>query len=609
MTASSQGNTRRHTASLATVAVWLLALLLPLLALLRALEVQASYGAVADCGACMAWAAVGSDAWLLASAWLLLAIAAALRHAPWLRALLVLPVLALALLMALDLALLATLNTRLYLFDVLKFGGEWSATARFVQALLQSDAALLALLLAAAWLAALPALGPARRSLARALLFGAGALLAAAVALAGGGPAYVHAEGYMNLVALHRAQQLNQPYSDAFRSQLASAPELPAVHCGAGQSRRPDIVLLVVESLSSYQSALLGGPLAMTPRLDALAREHRYFTRFHANGFTTDHGLIALLTGRWPVPAINRYTSLGAFAGFDDPARSVGGVLHPQGYQLAFFTTGDLGFLDKAPWLSALGFDHVEGAEAPFYDGWPRGAFNAAEDRALYQRVLQWLDQRSADGSDAPLFATLLTVESHPPMVERSTGRSSEAAVMARVDAAAADFAGALSARGFFARGGLLLVTGDHRAMTALHAQEIAAHGSAAFARVPLIVVGGPPGPAVVEAPFQQTDLLPSLAQLTGAQACRHPGQGWLLAQPPQPPDWVLHVRGDQRSRLDLHHAGGSATLLLAGDDSRWTGTPPADAAAIAAAIHRDRIARGALDSDVPALLRLLAPE
>src|SRR5690606_25289114 len=110
-----------------------------------------------------------------------------------------------------------------------------------------------------------------------------------------------------------------------------------------------------------------------------------------------------------------------------------------------------------------------------------------------------------AAGREAPLFATLLTVESHPPMVDRATGRSSEAAVMARVDAAAAEFARALAGRGFFARGGMLLVTGDHRAMSALHREEIDLHGAAAFARVPLIVVGGPPGPAVVDGAFQQT--------------------------------------------------------------------------------------------------------
>src|SRR5690606_24162915 len=313
---------------LSWLAAWLLALLLPALAGLRALRVDASYGPFVDCGDCLAWAALGSDAWLLAGGWLLLALAAVSRPR-WLGSLAVLLVLALALAMALDLALLATLNMRLYLFDVLKFGGEWDASARFAQALLRSDAALPALALALAWAAALAGLWPARPSRRRAAALGAAALLGAGAGLLAGGPAYVHAEGYMNLLALHRAQAVNQPYSERFRAGLAQAPVLLPGRCADGQALRPDIVLVVVESLSSYQSALLGGPLALTPQLDALARGNRYFTRFHANGFTTDHGLIALLAGRWPVPAINRYTSLGAFHGFDDPVRSVGAVLRP----------------------------------------------------------------------------------------------------------------------------------------------------------------------------------------------------------------------------------------------------------------------------------------
>ena len=58
-------------------------------------------------------------------------------------------------------------------------------------------------------------------------------------------------------------------------------------------------------------------------------------------------------------------------------------------------TTGDLAFLDKTSWLRSLHFDHFEGAENAFYDGWKRRHFNAAEDKALYLRFLQWMDERS----------------------------------------------------------------------------------------------------------------------------------------------------------------------------------------------------------------------
>ena len=44
-------------------------------------------------------------------------------------------------------------------------------------------------------------------------------------------------------------------------------------------------------------------------------------------------------------------------------------TLHKAGYEVNFFTTGDLDFLGQAAWMRDLRFDHVEGAENPFYDG------------------------------------------------------------------------------------------------------------------------------------------------------------------------------------------------------------------------------------------------
>ena len=86
----------------------------------------------------------------------------------------------------------------------------------------------------------------------------------------------------------------------ATASQSIGTPTLWALTIGAV------IVLVIVESLSSYHSALLGGN-GWTPELDRIAGHSRWFTNFHANGFTTDHGLIALFTGKAPLPSVGRY--------------------------------------------------------------------------------------------------------------------------------------------------------------------------------------------------------------------------------------------------------------------------------------------------------------
>lgn len=580
---------------------------LAILALLRARLVERSLASNAVCEQCFTMAVLAHDAWLLALGWGLLALSSLTGRMP-LRVALVLPVMLLALLMSADVAILATLGLRIYLTDALKFGGQGAAIGDFAAALLRSSGRM-ALIAALAGLAAcLAAFWPYRRSApaAAGLALAALSALVVAFSLRASGPAYVHAESYLNLFELHAAQTVNAGYSQTFVLSLQAADKPMPPVCEAGQSRRPNLIVLIVESLSSYQSALHGGPLDYTPELDKLAQAHTWFDRFHANGFTTDHGLIALLAGEVPVPSVGRYRSLDAFSGYGSAQQSVVAPLHQAGYEAGFFTTGNLGFLDKAPWLRSLGFNHWEGAEHTFYAGWPRYAFGAAEDRALYQRLLQWMDQRSGD---RPFAAFALTVQSHPPFVDTATGRLDEAAVMRAVDHEAARFVAELTKRRFFDQG-LLLITGDHRSMTPLHPVERRTFGARAFARVPLIVIGASGLPAGrIDAPFQQTDLLPSVTDMVAPEACVTPDQGLLLRATPRAPSWITHVRGDQRNRIDIYGEHGSSALILAGDDSRWEGTVPENAQAISGRIHRKRIELGSRESDVPAMLQLFGRE
>ncbi|HET6604884.1 MAG TPA: LTA synthase family protein [Xanthomonadaceae bacterium] len=591
---------RRH---LLRVPFWLLVLLPPVLAFGRAWLAASVMAHLTGCFACSLVQALANDAWLVASAWALLALVRAAPHVAVRVPVLVL-VLLLALAMTADLAILATLNMRLYLADVFKFGGEAGAITDFVEVLLGSERRWMVLGVAACLLLGGAALFDRTRSRGAAVALGVLAACAAGFAAIGGRahPSYIHDETFDNLLALHRAQAVNAPYSPERTRQLLAAPP-PALHCEPGQGRRPDIVLLLVESLSSYHSALHGGA-DLTPQLDAIARGHSWFPEFHASGFTTDQGLIALLNGRVPVPAVGRYGSLDAFGGFVHDPGAAPFVLERHGYSTHFFTTGDLGFLDKPTWLRGIGFDHYEGAEHPFYAPWPRGAFSAAEDRALYQRFEQWLDARQ--DTRAPYFAVLLTVQSHPPFLDRESGRVDEESAFRRVDAAAGRFVRALQGRGFFEHG-LLLITGDHRSMTPLRAAQYQAHGMREFARVPMIVAGQsglPPG--AVSGAYAHTDLLPSLEQLVSERSCHRRDQGRFLRPDPQPPAWVLHVRGSPRDRVDAYVGDVSASFRMAGDDSGWVGEPPPHAEAIAAQIHRERIAQGQLQGDIPALLRLL---
>lgn len=566
---------------------WMLAL-----AGLRAGLVDSAFASYVGCVHCFYWPTIVHDLSLLAIA-LALAGSALLLRRWWLRLLPLLLLAGLMVAMAADLVVFHSLTHRLLWSDVLKFARELSSVSDVGARSLQGSARAIALGLTLAavliWSAALRSLH-SRPRLGVLTLAAALAIALASWSLRSQDPEYVNANlSFQNLLEVNLAQSIDAPYSAAFIARMHDVPALPS-RCIAGQARRPNVILVMVESLSAYQSRRYGGELDAMPQLDALAERGRWFPDFHANGFTTDGGMIALLTGQAPIPVFGRYASMDAFAGYADRAQSVPALLGQFGYYSVFFTTGDLGFVDKNRWLPDIGFDRFEGAESGYYEGKSRGIFGAARDSLLFDRFAQWYDNEREPGR--PFFATLLTVTTHPPFINPETGVADEEAVLREVDASIAGLYRHLQSAGYF-DDGILIVTGDHRAMTPLHRAEYQRYGESAYSRVPMYI-WGPSDYANgrVDGVFQHSDLLPSLQHLTAAEACHGPGQGLMLSPTPQAAGFALHARGMPRDRIDVIGADFAGAVILAGDRSQWTGDQPEQWQSIEASIHLQRAGR-----------------
>jgi hypothetical protein len=511
---------------------------------------------------------------------------------------------ALVIAFAIDVVLQKTLIQRLYWSDLLKFGSEFSAIAKFNSAFIATSAGKISLFIAAIVGAVLVlALLPRPKS-----TRGAWVCLLAALALglfSCWRPLtirYVFSTSLKNLITVNLDVSANAPHSQAYIDALLQRykPEVPV--CRAGQSRHANIIVLVVESLSLYHSQLFGGINDFTPNLDALARKYTYFPDFIANGFSTDGGLIALITGHPPIPEVGRYEKKDLFGPFNDPVGALPDLLHPYGYSAHFFTTGDLGFLDKPTWLKALHFDSWEGADAPFYNGWKRHHFNAAEDKALYLRFAQWLDRRKDD--PAPYLAVLLTVSTHPPFINPENDRPDEAGVFRYADHQIQVFYEELQKRGFF-HDGVLIISGDHRSMTPLTAAELARFGDSALARTPFVVVSDLPLPrGAVADRFQQTDLPSSVVDLVGDESCLTSETGSFLRAPPQPAQFIAHARGDQRDGIDIYFGQQQAQIILDGDQTHWQGPRPPHWQHIMDGILLDRLKRGTSDKNLAEAIR-----
>jgi lipoteichoic acid synthase len=88
----------------------------------------------------------------------------------------------------------------------------------------------------------------------------------------------------------------------------------------------------VIESWSSWQSEYFSVLNNWTPRLDQIAPEYHANKNFHANGFTTNEGLIALLIGYQPIPAVKTYNARAPFQNFWNLKQTLPRMLRKQGY-------------------------------------------------------------------------------------------------------------------------------------------------------------------------------------------------------------------------------------------------------------------------------------
>lgn len=397
---------------------------------------------------------------------------------------------------------------------------------------------------------------------------------------------YVHALAYQNVWQVNREVDPSRPYSAEFRRLHAAPPPL-ALECEPGLARTPSIVLVVVESLSAYHSKLFSGLRDDTPHLDALAREGVYARAFHANGFSTEGGLIALLTGAVPIPTAGRFGSTMAFTRVADNFHR---WLATQGYLTAFFTSGDLELGRRREWLREIGIAYAEGADHPYYRGMPRGAFGAAADSALVDRFLAWHERERRPG---PFMATLLTVGTHPPFVIPGHGVVGEDEAMREADRQVARLAEALRARRFF-DDGILVVVGDHRAMTPIPTQERTALGHAAEVRVVAFALGRTGGAAgELRGNFQQIDLIPSLRHMVARQSCRDEWQGRFLGVDPDPASYVVHSDPLRRNEVAVVEGARDYRIRLDGDETRFIGGPPrAQAEALLMRVNSERMAR-----------------
>jgi arylsulfatase A-like enzyme len=323
-------------------------------------------------------------------------------------------------------------------------------------------------------------------------------------------------------------------------------------------ARRPDLVLVVIDTLRADHLGSYGYARGQTPRLDGFAAAGTRFASAHAPTSWTLPSVASILTGRYPIEhGVERVV-----ASLNDKHVTVAEVLHDAGYETAAFSANVALVIEASGF--AQGFDVFRvlevAADGPddtdpvlVRDGTERSA-QAARADLVTDQALAWLGSRShperpyflyvhyfdphVSYSPPPEYAArfgvrpddplwhgqglMMLAGKPPPAPELQTLMGLYDAEIAFTDTHVGRLIdGIESARG----GATVIVTSDH-------GEEFDDHGGLQHGRtlfeemlhVPLLAVGsGISKGRVVDTPVSLVSIAPTLAELAGAGPAAFP--------------------------------------------------------------------------------------
>jgi len=166
---------------------------------------------------------------------------------------------------------------------------------------------------------------------------------------------------------------------------------------------RPNIVLVLMESISAENMMKLGGTEPVMPGLDSLCSESLLFSRFYASGFRTEQGLIALLSSFPAQPTATIQREFGKF----EKLACLPRTLADAGYSCNYYYSGDLNFANTSAYLHSSAFTKLLDRDAR---QWQNCTEWGALDEELFNCHL-----KEAPTDHAPFFSILMTSTNHEP--------------------------------------------------------------------------------------------------------------------------------------------------------------------------------------------------
>ena len=170
----------------------------------------------------------------------------------------------------------------------------------------------------------------------------------------------------------------------------------------------PDILIVIMESFASDIMPSMGSYKDVAVCLDSIAQQSILFTRFYANSFRTDRGMVSILSGypAQPTTSIMRYPRKTS-----QLASIARNLAKYKNYKTTYYYGGDADFCNMRSYLVSQGYQHIiSDANFPIEDKLSKWG---VPDHILAAKMME--DIKAQQNEKRPMLRILQTSSSHEP--------------------------------------------------------------------------------------------------------------------------------------------------------------------------------------------------
>lgn len=170
----------------------------------------------------------------------------------------------------------------------------------------------------------------------------------------------------------------------------------------------PDILIVIMESFANDIMPSMGSYKDVAVCLDSIAQQSILFTRFYANSFRTDRGMVSILSG-YPAQTT---TSIMRYPRKTSQLPSIArNLVKYKNYKTTYYYGGDADYCNMRSYLVSQGYQHIiSDANFPIEDKISKWG---VPDHILAARMME--DIKAQQNEKRPMLRILQTSSSHEP--------------------------------------------------------------------------------------------------------------------------------------------------------------------------------------------------